>query len=57
MARLIAVHAAHDADATIAVTEVPPTQTDRYGIVIGSPLGGAATPASLRQAATTACWR
>jgi UTP--glucose-1-phosphate uridylyltransferase len=36
--RLIDAHAAHHADATIAVTEVPPAETGRYGIVIGSPL-------------------
>ncbi|MFZ0385428.1 MAG: UTP--glucose-1-phosphate uridylyltransferase, partial [Solirubrobacteraceae bacterium] len=38
VARLIDAHAAHGADATIAVTEVPPAQTGRYGIVVGSPL-------------------
>ena len=38
VARLIEVHAAHRADATIAVTEVPDSETGRYGIVIGSPL-------------------
>ena len=37
VARLIDAHAAYGADATIAVTEVPPAQTGRYGIVIGSP--------------------
>jgi UTP--glucose-1-phosphate uridylyltransferase len=38
VARLIDAHAAHRADATIAVTEVPASQTGRYGIVIGEPL-------------------
>jgi hypothetical protein len=38
VSRLIDAHAAHGADATIAVTEVPASQTGRYGIVIGSPL-------------------
>jgi UTP--glucose-1-phosphate uridylyltransferase len=37
VSRLIDAHAAHRADATIAVTEVAPEQTGRYGIVIGSP--------------------
>ena len=35
VARLIDAHAAHRADATIAVTEVAPAETGRYGIVIG----------------------
>jgi UTP--glucose-1-phosphate uridylyltransferase len=38
VARLIDAHVAHRADATIAVTEVAPAQTGRYGIVVGSPL-------------------
>jgi UTP--glucose-1-phosphate uridylyltransferase len=38
VARLIEAHAAHHADATIAVTEVPEAETGRYGIVVGSPL-------------------
>ena len=38
VARLIDAHVAYRADATIAVTEVPSSQTSRYGIVIGSPL-------------------
>jgi UTP--glucose-1-phosphate uridylyltransferase len=42
VARLIDAHAAHRADATIAVTEVAPAETGRYGIVIGSPLEPAA---------------
>jgi UTP--glucose-1-phosphate uridylyltransferase len=41
VARLIAAPAAHGADATIAVAEVPPAQTNRYGIVIGLPLTSA----------------
>ena len=40
VARLIDAHVAHRADATIAVTEVPPAQTGRYGIVVGEPLAG-----------------
>jgi UTP--glucose-1-phosphate uridylyltransferase len=35
VARLIDVHVAHHADATIAVTEVAPDEVDRYGIVAG----------------------
>jgi UTP--glucose-1-phosphate uridylyltransferase len=38
VARLIEAHAAHRADATIAVTEVPESETGRYGIVIGTSL-------------------
>jgi UTP--glucose-1-phosphate uridylyltransferase len=38
VARLIEAHAAYGADATIAVTDVPPAQTGRYGIVVGAPL-------------------
>jgi UTP--glucose-1-phosphate uridylyltransferase len=38
VARLIDAHTTYGADATIAVTEVAPAQTGRYGIVIGSPL-------------------
>jgi UTP--glucose-1-phosphate uridylyltransferase len=38
VARLIDAHTTHHADATIAVTEVAPAHTGRYGIVVGSPL-------------------
>jgi UTP--glucose-1-phosphate uridylyltransferase len=38
VSRLIDAHAAHRADATIAVTEVPESEVGRYGIVLGEPL-------------------
>jgi UTP--glucose-1-phosphate uridylyltransferase len=38
VSRLIDAHAAHRADATIAVTEVPASEVGRYGIVLGEPL-------------------
>jgi UTP--glucose-1-phosphate uridylyltransferase len=38
VSRLIEAHAAHRADATIAVTEVPESEVGRYGIVLGEPL-------------------
>ena len=38
VARLIAAHEAHGADATLAVTEVPEADVSRYGIVSGEPL-------------------
>ncbi len=47
--RLIEAHTAHRADATIAVSEVAPAHTGRYGIVVGSPLapGGVLTVARI----------
>ena len=40
VARLIAAHDAHGADATLAVTEVPDAEVSRYGIVSTEPLDG-----------------
>jgi UTP--glucose-1-phosphate uridylyltransferase len=40
VARLIAAHETHGADATLAVTEVPEADVSRYGIVSGEPLEG-----------------
>ena len=37
VARLIDAHVSHQADATIAVTQVAPAQISRYGVIVGSP--------------------
>jgi UTP--glucose-1-phosphate uridylyltransferase len=48
VARLIAAHTAHTADATIAVTEVPAEHTGRYGIIVGDSPASDATIAVTR---------